>query len=186
MTEPFDAIVLAGAVSRRLGGVDKAMVRIGDRPMLAHVLAACADADRRIVVGPQRPGISALWRTEDPPGGGPVAAIAAGVVVARAPIAVLLACDVPYTTTQTLRSLVAAMSGDGAILVDEDGRDQPLLGAYRVESLVRALGALGPPHMGTPLRELVARLSLSRLPDSTGAGRDCDTWEDVEVARHGG
>jgi molybdopterin-guanine dinucleotide biosynthesis protein A len=186
MTDPFDAIVLAGGASRRLGGVDKAMIRIGDRPMLAHVLAACADADRHIVVGPRRPGISAVWCTEDPPGGGPVAAIAAGVAVVQAPVVVLLACDVPYTTTETLRSLLAAKSHDGAILVDEDGQDQPLLGAYRVESLTQALHALGPPYTGTPLRELVARLSLIRVPDSTGAGRDCDTWEDVEVARHGG
>jgi molybdopterin-guanine dinucleotide biosynthesis protein A len=186
MTESFDAIVLAGGASRRLGGADKAMVRIGDRPMVAHVLAACADADRRIVVGPRRPGISAVWCMEDPPGGGPVAAIAAGVAAAQAPVVVLLACDVPYTTAQILRSLLAAMSQDGAILVDEVGEDQPLLGAYRVESLVRALGALGPPYTGTPLHALVARLSLSRVPDSTGAGRDCDTWEDVEVARHGG
>jgi molybdopterin-guanine dinucleotide biosynthesis protein A len=186
MTEPFDAIVLAGGASRRLGGIDKAMVRIGDAPMLAHVLSACADADRRIVVGPRRPGISAVWCTEDPPGGGPVAAIAAGVAVAQAPVVVLLACDMPYTTVQTLRGLVAAMSKDGAILVDEAGRDQPLLGAYRAESLVRALGALGPPYTGIPMRELVARLSLSRALDSTGAARDCDTWDDVEVARHGG
>ena len=186
MTEAFEAIVLAGGASRRLGGIDKAMVRIGDGPMLAHVLAACTDADRRIVVGPRRPGISAVWCIEDPPGGGPVAAIAAGVAATQAPVVVLLACDVPYTTDRTVRSLVAAMSQDGAILVDEDGRDQPLLGAYRVESLVRALGALGPPYTGTPLHELVARLSLSRVPDSTGAARDCDTWDDVEVARHGG
>jgi molybdopterin-guanine dinucleotide biosynthesis protein A len=186
MTESFDAIVLAGGASRRLGGADKAMVRIGDRPMLAHVLAACADADRHIVVGPRRPGISAVWCMEDPPGGGPVAAIAAGVAAAQAPVVVLLACDVPYATTQTLRGLVAAMSRDGAILVDSDGRNQPLLGAYRVEPLARALGTLGPPYMGTPLHKLVARLRLSRVPDSTGAGRDCDTWEDVEVARNGG
>ena len=186
MTEPFDAIVLAGGASRRLGGADKAMVRIGDKPMLEHVLAACADAGRRIVVGPRRPGISAVWCVEDPPGGGPVAAIAAGVAAARAPIVALLACDLPYTTPQTLRSLTAAMSRDGAVLVDEGGRDQPLVGAYRVASLVRALGALGPPYTGIPLRALVARLELSRVPDTTGAGRDCDTWEDVEVARHGG
>lgn len=185
MTEPFDAILLAGGPSRRLGGVDKAMVRIGGRPMLQYVLAACADADRRIVVGPRRPGISAIWCTEDPPGGGPVAAIAAGVAAVRTPVAALLACDLPYITAQTVRSLVASMSGDGAILVDEDGRDQPLVGAYRVHGLVRALGVLGPPHAGTPLHELVARLDLSRVPDSTGAGHDCDTWEDVEGARHG-
>src|SRR5262245_45572036 len=186
MTESFDAIVLAGGASRRLGGVDKAMVRIGDKPMLALVLAACAEADRRIVVGPRRPGISAIWCTEDPPGGGPVAALADGAAAARAPTAILLACDVPYATVETLRGLISAMSRDGAILIDEDGRDQPLFGAYRVESLVQALRTLGPPYTGIPLRELVAQLSLSRVPDSTGAGLDCDTWEDVEVARHGG
>lgn len=186
MEEPFDAVVLAGGASRRLGGVDKAMIRIGGRSMLDRVLAACRDADRRIVVGPRRTGVAVIWCREEPPGGGPVAALAAGLAQVRAPLMALLACDMPHTTRDTVRHLLAAISGDGAILVDGQGRDQPLVGTYRVDSLVRTLRTLGPPYAGIPLRTLVSRLDLARVPDLTGASRDCDTWEDVEVARHGG
>lgn len=186
MAEPFDAVILAGGASRRLGGVDKAVIRIGGRSMLDRVLAACRDADRRIVVGPRRSGVAAIWCQEDPPGGGPVAALVAGLAQVRAPLVALLACDMPHTTRDTMRYLLAAMSGDGAILVDGAGRDQPLVGAYRTGSLVRTLSTVGPPYAGIPLRTLVARLDLARVPDLTGASRDCDTWEDVEVARHGG
>jgi molybdopterin-guanine dinucleotide biosynthesis protein A len=186
MADPFDAVILAGGESRRLGGVDKAMIRVGGRSMLDRVLVACRDADRQIVVGPRRAEVAAIWCREEPPGGGPVAALAAGLAEVSAPLLVLLACDLPHATRDTVHNLLAAVSQDGAILVDGAGRDQPLIGAYRVGSLVRAVSALGPPYGGISLRTLVARLDLVRVPDLTGASRDCDTWEDVEVARHGG
>jgi molybdopterin-guanine dinucleotide biosynthesis protein A len=182
---PYDAIVLAGGASRRLGGVDKAMVRIGEVSMLERALRACTGAQRRIVVGPTRPGITALWCREEPPGEGPVAALAAGLELVRTPILALLACDLPYATAETVRMLVDAAAGDGAILVDAGGRDQPLAGAYQAASLVQALHALGPPYAGVAMRSLVQRLDVVRMPDPAGASIDCDTWEDVEVARHG-
>lgn len=153
--------------------------------MLDRALHACEGAQRRIVVGPPRSGVVAIWCQEEPPGGGPVAALAAGLEAVRAPLVALLACDLPYTTSGTVRELVAAARDDGAILVDDAGRDQPLVGAYRVSCLVRALSALGPPYTGVAMRSLIARLDLVRLPDRSGASLDCDTWEDVEVARHG-
>ncbi len=51
----FDAIVLAGAASRRLDGADKALVEIGGRTLLDTVLAADRGRRRVIVAGPQRP-----------------------------------------------------------------------------------------------------------------------------------
>ncbi|NJP68904.1 NTP transferase domain-containing protein, partial [Streptomyces spiramenti] len=37
---PFDAVVLAGGAGRRLGGADKAAVRVGGRTLLDRVLTA--------------------------------------------------------------------------------------------------------------------------------------------------
>ena len=49
---PCTAVVLAGGKAARLGGQAKPQLLVGGRPMLATVLAAVADADRRVVVGP--------------------------------------------------------------------------------------------------------------------------------------
>jgi molybdopterin-guanine dinucleotide biosynthesis protein A len=76
---------------------------------------------------------------------------------------------------------------DGVMLVDANGRDQPLAAAYRVEPLRRELALLGAEHgslTGLPLRLLTGELTLRRIADPTGdASFDCDTWEDVAAAR---
>ncbi|WP_422397587.1 DUF6457 domain-containing protein [Streptomyces acidiscabies] len=74
---------------------------------------------------------------------------------------------------------------DGVLLVDADGRDQPLVAAYRVASLRRELDALRAEHgslVGLPLRKLTAGLVLARVPDPV-ASFDCDTWDDIAAAR---
>ncbi|MEV6939475.1 NTP transferase domain-containing protein, partial [Streptomyces sp. NPDC051132] len=77
---PYDAVVLAGGAARRLGGADKPGVRVGGRALLDRVLAACADARTTVVVATPRPTVRPVrWAREEPPGGGPVAALAAGL-----------------------------------------------------------------------------------------------------------
>ena len=68
---------------------------------------------------------------------------------------------------------------EGAIGVDADGRDQPLLGVYRVAALRAALPAS---PSGTPLRDLVGRLRLARIPVGPRAALDLDTPDDLATA----
>ncbi|MFE3016873.1 DUF6457 domain-containing protein [Streptomyces sp. NPDC059256] len=79
-TDAFDAIVLAGGRAQRLGGVDKPGLSVGGRTLLDRVLAACRGARRTVVVGGRR-GTErpVVWAQENPPGGGPVAALDAGL-----------------------------------------------------------------------------------------------------------
>ncbi|MFF1746700.1 NTP transferase domain-containing protein, partial [Streptomyces mirabilis] len=51
---PYDAVVLAGGAARRLGGADKPGLRVGGRPLLDRVLAACATAATTVVVAAPR------------------------------------------------------------------------------------------------------------------------------------
>ncbi|MFM9611592.1 NTP transferase domain-containing protein [Streptomyces niveiscabiei] len=184
---PYDAVVLAGGGARRLGGADKPGVRVGGRPLLDRVLGACADALRTVVVAAPRPTVRPVdWTREDPPGGGPVAALDAGLRRTRADRVVLLSADLPFLAPGTVRGLLAALDdADGALLVDADGRDQPLVAAYRVSPLRRELDALRAGHgslAGLPLRKLTAGLELARVPDPVAAF-DCDTWDDIATAR---
>ncbi|MFE7317721.1 NTP transferase domain-containing protein [Streptomyces sp. NPDC057555] len=191
----YDAIVLAGGAARRLGGADKPALPVGGRALLDRVLAACPDAAATVVVGPARPTARPVVQAlEDPPGGGPLAALDAGLRHTTAPMVLVLSADLPFLTSATVRDLLdAAAAGgtsscDGALLRDAEGRDQPLVAAYRSAPLRRALDRLRTAHDGTlsglPLRPLLSALALTRVPDTTSAASfDCDTWEDLGTAR---
>lgn len=186
---PTAAIVLTGGGARRLGGVDKASVRVGEATLLEHALAAAAACAPVVVVGPSAPGRPDVMVTrEDPAGGGPVAAIAAGLgVLAGVPSHVLvLACDMPHARAAVPALLDAAAAPgaadwDGAWATDSDARAQPLLAVYRREALTRALAALGDAH-GASMRTLTSALAMREVPVGDAA-RDADTWDDVEALR---
>jgi len=179
----WDAIVLAGGTSRRLGGVDKAGVDVGGRLLLDRALAAVSAAEHVIVAGPPRETRAPVtWCREDPPGGGPVAALAAALPLVQSDMVLVLAVDHPFLRGSTVVDLVDAAAGhDGAVLLDATGRDQPLAAAYAAAVLRRRLAEQGPPA-GTAVRRLVAGLDLVRLPGGDAA-LDCDTWDDVARAR---
>lgn len=193
----YDAIVLAGGAARRLGGADKPALSVGGRSLLDRALAACAGAAVTVVVGPRRPTARPVVRTvEDPPGSGPLAALDAGLRRTTAATVLVLSADLPFLTTATVRALLEAAADvgaagaggrDGALLCDGEGRDQPLVAAYRADSLRRGLALLRAEHgtlAGLPLRALLAELALRRVPDpGSEASFDCDTWEDLGAAR---
>ncbi|MFE7789126.1 NTP transferase domain-containing protein [Streptomyces sp. NPDC057460] len=186
----YDAIVLAGGAAKRLGGADKPAVRVGGRALLDRVLAACADATTTVVVGGRRPTPRAVtWTREEPQGGGPLAALGAGVRHTSAEHVLVLSADLPFLRESTVEALlVAAGHGDrdGALCVDQDGRDQPLVAVYRAEPLRRELALLATEHgglAGLPLRLLTHELDLARVEAGPLSSFDCDTWEDIAAAR---
>jgi molybdopterin-guanine dinucleotide biosynthesis protein A len=188
--EPFDAIVLAGGSGRRLGGVDKAELVVGDETLLGRALDAVAAADKVVVVGPVRdlappgsPARAVTLTTEDPPGGGPVAAVAAGLPLTEAEIVVVLACDMPFIDQPSVARLAdAARAGDAAMLTDADGRRQFLAAAYKRPALVAALDDL-PKVEGASMRALTAGLTVTEVVADPETTLDCDTWDDVERSR---
>ncbi|SCK16281.1 DUF6457 domain-containing protein [Streptomyces sp. WMMB 322] len=207
-----DAVVLAGGGARRLGGADKPSLTVGARTLLDRVLSACADASTTVVVGPRRPTHRPVdWVREDPPGGGPLSALDAGLRGVTEETVLVLSADLPFLRAETVRTLLSAVGDaprthaeggpggngpadgeapEGALV--NDGRDQPLLAAYRTEPLRRELALLRTEYgslTGLPLRLLLPELRLRRIdidvghrPTATDA-LDCDTWEDVAAAR---
>ncbi len=183
MTQPYDAVVLAGGGGRRMGGVDKPGLEVDGRTLLDRVLSAVGGAERVVVVGPSRPTVrEVVWTREDPPGGGPAAALAAGLALVLSPTVVVLAADLPFLDTATVDQLRRAAEGaDGAVLLDDEGRDQVLTSAWTTERLrERAVGDLA----GRPLRALLRGLEPVRLPaPDPRAVQDCDTPDDLARAR---
>lgn len=188
----YDAVVLAGGAARRLDGADKPGLSVAGRALVDRVLDACSGAGTTVVVGPRRATARPVtWAREDPPGGGPLAALAAGLRQVTAEHLLLFAADLPFLTRTTAAALLGALTAgpgrEGVVLTDPGGRDQPLAAAYRTEALRRELALIATEHgtvAGLPLRLLTHELALHRLPDPTGdTSFDCDTWEDLSTAR---
>jgi len=170
----FDALILTGGRARRLGGVDKASVMVGGLTLLERVTAAAAGAGaaRVVVVGPEH-------------GGGPVAAVAAGLVRVTAPAVVVLAADLPFLTPAAIDALRAALRTGAAVAVDGAGRDQTLCAAWRAPALRLALDAVGAPA-GAAMRRLVAACpDVVRVPlaGDPPPWFDCDSADDLAQAR---
>ena len=142
-----------------MGGVDKALLVVDSMTLLERALAALGGCDERIVVGPERPGVDATFVLEPSPGGGPAPAVVAGVAAADDPdIVVVLAVDLPLVRATHVAALVAALGDpavDAAAALDDRGRPNPLLAAYRLAAL--------PPRAepGTPAAALLPSATVT-------------------------
>lgn len=179
----YDAIVLAGGAARRLGGAAKPQLKVDGRSLLDRAVDAVAAASRVVVVGPEQPvSRDVTWRCEDPPGSGPVAALAAGLPATDADALVVLGADLPWIAP-AVPALLRALPSDGvALLVDQSGHANYLAAAWRRETLLRALAQVGGSN-GVPMRALLTGVEQVHVPDPEGWGRDCDTWADLAQAR---
>jgi molybdopterin-guanine dinucleotide biosynthesis protein A len=173
-------VVLAGGTSRRFGS-DKLDARLRGLTVLESIVGSLPAHWPVVVVGPPRDcGRAVTWAREDPPGGGPLAGVAAGVDVVQTDVVAVVAGDMPYAGP-ALVMLVAALRTAppevGAVVAtDDDGRANPLLAAYRTASVRRGLPS---PAANRPAKRLLAIPHLE-VGVAGPEGRDVDTPADLE------
>ena len=195
----FDAVILSGGRSARLGGAPKPELLYNGATLLEHSLRAVRGAAAVAVVGPD-PGTlpdGVLTCREEPPYAGPAAAIAAGIsALARSrlspnlpagpPYTLVLACDMPRAGAAVRSLLDAAVEAPGAggfIAVSPDGRRQPLAGLYGTAGLQRCVadaagrGALA----NASVFALLASLEVREVRVPGGSTDDVDTWDDASA-----
>ncbi|NYD78854.1 molybdenum cofactor guanylyltransferase [Arthrobacter cupressi] len=196
----FDAVILAGGRSSRLGGVPKSGLVYDGATLLERAVAAARGAGALVVVGPRPDALpaGALTVREDPPFAGPAAAIAAGLDELErsgrppAPWVLVLACDMPHAAAAVpvlLAALDAEPEADGVLGLSADGRKQPLLAVYSTAALHR--GVRERAQAGTltnaPVFSLLASLDLLTAAVPEHAADDVDTWDDAAaLGVHGG
>lgn len=207
MSEPSSvprrgAIVLTGGTAVRMDGADKASIELGGVTLLERALAATTTAVEVVVVGEQVPTSRPVtWTREQPNGGGPAAGLLAGLdrFLRRPDLVAVLAVDMPRVTPGTFARLEAALAADvrlstdpavapppaspapydGALLVDGDGRRQPLCAVYRTDALDRARPRDPETQHGLSMHQLISGLRLQEVPAAPGESVDVDTWRDL-------
>ena len=196
VAETADVVVLAGGTGARLDGASKPDVVARGLRLLDHVLAGLEQLreqglplGRVCVVAPAEvalPG-GVLRALEDPPLGGPVAGIAAGLerlgrCGPAAGLIGLLTCDAP-SSWRALPGLIEALrqsepGADGVCALDGD-HVQYLLGLYRRRALAAAVAPDGAPLRDTAVRRALGTLSVRAIPTTRDVVRDLDTWAEV-------
>jgi len=153
-------IVLSGGQGRRMGGVDKGLVELGGKPMVAHVLARLAPQVGDVLVNANQnlDRYRALGYpvVPDAVGGfaGPLAGLHAGMTRACRDYVVTVPCDSPFLPEDLVARLAAALDRQGAQLAVAKTFDQP----HPVFALAR--------------RDLLPHLAAFL----EGGGRKIDAW----------
>ena len=153
-------IVLAGGMGRRMGGVDKGLVELDGKPMVAHVLARLSPQVDAVLINAnqnaERYAAFGLPVLADAVGGfaGPLAGLHAGMSAATTPFVATVPCDSPFLPLD----LVARLSK----------------GLVAMDAQLAVARTFDQPH---PLFALVRRDVLPHLASFLhGGGRKIDAW----------
>jgi len=174
-------VVLAGGASRRFG-TDKLDHDLDGATLLDHALAGVPADLPVVVVGPvRRVARSVTFVREDPPGGGPGAALITGLHAALdrgAEVVVTLPGDAPDAGSAVPVLLDGLVGTDAAVGVDPDGQQQPLqvaLTAAAARVLIAAAGETA--GAGASVRRMLGALDPRPVPLDGAAAFDIDTPE---------
>lgn len=137
---PICGLILAGGQGRRMGGVDKGLVLLQGRPLVAHVVERLQPQVSSLLINANRHedayrALGCPVVTDRVEGfAGPLAGLEAGLAAADAPLLATAPCDSPFLPMDLVRRLGAARAVDDAdaAVVIIDGRWQPVFALLHV------------------------------------------------------
>lgn len=127
-------LVLAGGRGTRMGGLDKGLVELDGKPLVAHVLARLAPQVGALLISANRnldryAALGAPVVTDPPehgPFAGPLAGIRAALAALRTPWLAVVACDTPNLPLDLVERLAAGLDGARASVAAAGGRTHAL------------------------------------------------------------
>ncbi len=147
LRQQITGVVLAGGRARRMGGVDKGLVRLHGKPMIEHVLQALQPQVGQLIINANRNrdqyAVYGLEVVADMVGDyfGPLAGIASAMNAAKTTYVLTVPCDSPLLSDDLAERLYAALERERAeIGVAHDGnRMQPVFALLRRDLLSSVL-----------------------------------------------
>jgi len=126
-------LVLAGGRGTRMDGLDKGLVLLDGKPMVAHVIARLAPQVHSLIINANRNQDSyaafghPVWADEQPDFAGPLAGLQAGLHRCTSPYLVTAPCDSPYLPHDLVQHLAQALaSADTDLAVASTSEDHYL------------------------------------------------------------
>jgi molybdenum cofactor guanylyltransferase len=177
------AVILAGGGSRRMG-VDKSLLAIKGRPLIAHLAAQLTPHFPEVLVGANDPSKFAFLGLpvipDEVPDQGPLMGILSCLNAAREDRVLVVACDLPEVNLAFIGKLmVLAEEADIVIPEGEGGRMEPLFALYRKRVAARAAGLLAQGHRR--ITDLLPGLEVARPAMPPGWYFNLNTPADFEA-----
>jgi molybdenum cofactor guanylyltransferase len=128
------AVILAGGLARRMGGVDKGLVEVAGKPMVKYALDILTPLVHSVVINANRsieeyqqfgvPVVSDTLTGHQ----GPLAGLSAGINALQCDYVVMCPCDSPFLQSELIQALIkGCIDNDTDIAVPHDGdRLQPV------------------------------------------------------------
>lgn len=133
---PIAGLILAGGQGSRMGGVDKGLVELDGRPMVAHVIERLGPQVRRLMINANRNAATyagyglPVLSDRLPDYAGPLAGLDAGLAACPADCEWVLTCpcDSPFLPLDLAARLLEATQAAGAVaaMARADGQKQPV------------------------------------------------------------
>lgn len=145
MVDEIAGVILAGGLSRRMGGSDKSLRMLGGKPLIQHMIERLGEQARPLALNangdPARLSAFALPIIADETGDflGPLAGILAGLrwaakISPEIRFIVTATCDTPFIPSDLVERLLAARRGEHSCIsiAASGGRVHPVIGLWPV------------------------------------------------------
>ncbi|MDX2170398.1 MAG: molybdenum cofactor guanylyltransferase [Deltaproteobacteria bacterium] len=161
-------VILAGGRNSRMGGRDKAFLRVDGATVFERTLSVLRRCFSHVLVvsnTPEKYADYAVDVTRDELVGlGPLGGLHAALGRVPTPYAFVTACDMPFVREETIRYLVSRLAGQDAIVPEWDGDIEPLLAVYStgLRTQIAAAAAAGV----VAVRDFLPRIDVEYVPQA--------------------
>lgn len=182
-------VILAGGRNSRMGGRDKAFLRVEGQTVFARTLDVLRRCFAQVIVVSNTPEKYADFSVEvvgdELRGCGPLGGVHAGLGRITTPYAFVAACDMPFLHTEPIRYLVSRLRDQDAIVPRWNGDIEPLHALYAARLRDRIADAVA--HGSRAMRDFLPQIEVeyveeAALAEVTGAAeafRNVNTPEDA-------
>jgi molybdopterin-guanine dinucleotide biosynthesis protein A len=162
------AVILAGGQNSRMGGEDKAFLRVNGQSVFERTLELLRRCFPQVVVVSNHPEKYSSFAVEvvsdEIPGLGPLGGIHAGLGVLRTRYAFVVACDMPFLRVEPIAFLVARLRGQDAVIPQWEGDIEPLHALYARD--LRAAIARAIQRGARAIREFLPEIAVDFVPEA--------------------
>ncbi|MCG9648352.1 molybdenum cofactor guanylyltransferase MobA [Vibrio brasiliensis] len=129
-------VILAGGQATRMGGQDKGLVQLNNKPLIQHVIERLTPQTERILINANRnqdayTEFAHVFSDQFKDYPGPMGGIHAGLVNADTDWVGFVPCDSPLINTDLVERFCSAVTDETDILVAHDGdHQQPVFTLY--------------------------------------------------------